>query len=73
MIRYGLFTISGKDGDNAFRLNLTPYIQIYFIMNIENFKLYELALVAEDEGIMLPLVEDLAPKHMSILLKDAVL
>lgn len=48
-------------------------MQIYFVMNVDNLKLYEPTLVAKDAGIILPPVEDLAPEHMSILVKDAVL
>jgi len=35
--------------------------------------LYESILVSEDAGVMLPSVEDLIPKHMSVLSKDVVL
>jgi len=38
---------------------------------VENLKLYEPALVAEDISVMLPSMEDLAPKNMSILVEDA--
>ena len=58
-------------GDNAFWLDLPPYMQIYFVVNVENLKLYEPALVAEDISVMLPSMEDLAPKNMSILVEDA--
>lgn len=41
LIRYGLFTIIEQVGDNAFLLNLPPYIKIYSIVNVENLKLYK--------------------------------
>ena len=40
---------------------------------MENLKLYEPTLVAEDTGVILPSVEDLAPEHMNVLAKDVVL
>lgn len=72
-IRYGPFTIIGQVGDNAFQLDLPPYMQIYSVINVENLKLYELALVAKDTEVILPSVEDLALEHMNVLEEDAVL
>jgi hypothetical protein len=40
-LRYGLFEILEKVGDNAYRLSLPPYMHIYSIVNMENLKLYE--------------------------------
>jgi hypothetical protein len=37
-ICYGPFTILVKSGTNDFRLDIPPYIQIYFVVNIENLK-----------------------------------
>jgi hypothetical protein len=37
-IHYGPFTILEKIGTNAFHLDLTPYMQIYSIVNVENLK-----------------------------------
>ena len=39
-IRYGPFTILDKVGNNAFRLEFPPYVQMYYIVNVENLKLY---------------------------------
>jgi len=72
-LRYGPFKIIDQVGDNDFRLDLPPYMQIYSVVNVENLKLYEPALVAEDTGVILPSVEDLAPEHMNVLAEDAVL
>lgn len=73
LIRYGSFTIIRQIDDNAFLLELPPYMQIYSIMNIKNLKLYEPNLVAHNARIMLPPVEDLAPENMIIMLKDTIL
>ena len=39
-IRYGPFTILDKVGNNDFRLELPPYMQMYSVANMENLKLY---------------------------------
>jgi hypothetical protein len=40
-IRYGPFKILDKIGENAFRLDLPAYMQIYSVVNAENLRLYE--------------------------------
>ena len=37
-IPYGPFTILEKRGTNVFRLYLSPYMQIYSVVNVENLK-----------------------------------
>jgi hypothetical protein len=44
-IRYGPFKIVDKIGNNAFRLDLPPYMQMYAVVNVENLKLYEPPLI----------------------------
>ena len=64
-IRYGPFEILEKIGTNAFRLNLTPYMQIYSVVNVENLKLYEPPMIMDEEIIMqIPSVDDMAPEYM---------
>jgi hypothetical protein len=48
-IRYGPFKIIDKIGNNAFRLDLPPYMQMYAVVNVENLKLYEPSLI-DDHG-----------------------
>jgi hypothetical protein len=48
-IRYGPFKILDKIGNNAFRLDLPPYMQMYAVVNVENLKLYEPPLI-DDQG-----------------------
>ena len=38
-IQYGPFKIIDKIGNNAFRLDLPPYMQMYAVVNVENLKL----------------------------------
>jgi hypothetical protein len=49
LIRYGPFKIVDKIGNNAFRLDLPPYMQMYAVVNVENLKLYEPPLI-DDQG-----------------------
>jgi hypothetical protein len=48
-IRYGPFKILDKIGNNAFHLDLPPYMQMYAFVNVENLKLYEPPLI-DDQG-----------------------
>jgi hypothetical protein len=40
-IRYGPFKILENIGNNAFHLDLPPYMQMYAVVNVENLRLYE--------------------------------
>ena len=44
-ICYGPFKILEKIGNNAFKLDLPPYMQIYYVVNVENFILFEPPLI----------------------------
>ena len=48
-IRYGPFKILEKIGNNEFKLDLPPYMQIYFVVNVENLRLFEPYLI-DDQG-----------------------
>jgi hypothetical protein len=48
-IQYGPFKIIDKIGNNAFCLDLPPYMQMYAVVNVENLKLYEPPLI-DDQG-----------------------
>ncbi|XP_026454491.1 uncharacterized protein LOC113355760 [Papaver somniferum] len=48
-IRYGPFRIVKQFGDNAFQLDLPPYMQMYFVINAEYLKLFEPPLLNEEE------------------------
>ena len=64
-IRYGPFEILEKIGTNAFHLNLSPYMKIYSVVNVENLKLYEPPMILdEDISVQVPSVDDLSPEYM---------
>ena len=49
-IRYGPIEIMEQVSENAFRLNLPKYMNIYSVMNVNNLKFYELSILIEDEA-----------------------
>ena len=57
-IRYGPFKIIKQVGNNAFQLDLPLYMQMYFVVNVDNLRLYEPPLI-DDQGsdIQLPSIE----------------
>ena len=54
-----------KIGNNAFRLDLPSYMQIYIVVNVENLRLYEPPLI-EDQGenVQIPSIEEFSPKYL---------
>ena len=57
-IRYGPFEILEKIVDNAFKLDLPSYMQIYSVVNVENLRLYEPPLVEyQGEHVKIPSIE----------------
>ena len=74
-IRYGLFRIIDQIGDNAFRLDLPPYLGMYSVINVVYLKLFEPPLL-DDEGddkMILPHVEDLWFDREEPLKEDCIL
>ena len=61
-IHYGPFKILEKIGNNAFRLDLPPYMQIYYVVNVENLRLFEPPLI-DDQGehVQLPSIDYFSP------------
>ena len=62
--------------ENAFRLNLLKYMNIYSVVNVEHLKLYEPSMLIEDEeGLdhILWSIDDLAPNTMDELKEDTIL
>ena len=67
-IRYGPFNTMENIGNNAFRLDLPPYMCIYLVLNVENLKLYEPPMIIDlEEDTQIPTVDDLAPEYMNEL------
>jgi hypothetical protein len=62
-----------KVGDNAYILNLPPYMHIYLVVNVENLKLYEPSMLDQEEEKVLPTIEDLEPDAQEELEEDTVL
>ncbi|KAI5335413.1 hypothetical protein L3X38_025546 [Prunus dulcis] len=48
-IHYGPFKIIKQIGDNAFQLELPPYMHMYSVINAENLKLFEPSLLADPD------------------------
>ena len=48
-IHYGPFKILENIGNNAFKLDWPPYMQIYSVVNVENLRLFETLLI-DDQG-----------------------
>jgi len=57
-ICYGPFKILENIGNNAFKLDFPPYMQIYSIVNVENLRLFEPPLI-DDQGehVQLPSID----------------
>lgn len=74
-LRYGPFRILEKIGDNAFKLDLPPYLGMYSVINAEYLKLYEPPMLDDDgdEKVLLPRVEELWFDREDPLLEDCIL
>jgi len=62
--------------ENAFRLNLQKYMNIYLVMNVEHLKLYEPSMLTKDEvgsDQIISSIDDLAPNTMDGLKEDTIL
>ena len=67
-IRYGPFKIIDMIGNNAFRLDLPPYMQMYAVVNVENLKLYEPPLIdVQGEHVQIPSIYDFYPEYLTEL------
>ncbi|KAI5350875.1 hypothetical protein L3X38_003766 [Prunus dulcis] len=62
-------------GDNAFQLELPPYMHMYSVINAENLKLFESCLLDDDpdEDTRLPSVDDLKIEQEDLLQEDCIL
>ncbi|KAK1377226.1 hypothetical protein POM88_033419 [Heracleum sosnowskyi] len=74
-LRYGPFRILDQIGDNAFKLDLPPYLGMYLVINVEYLKLFEPPLLddAEDDKVVLPMVDDLWFDREEPLKTDCIL
>ncbi|KAH9288500.1 hypothetical protein KI387_032617 [Taxus chinensis] len=73
-LRYGPFEILEQVGKNAFRLDLSPYMRMYLVLNVENLHLFEPSMLdQEEEGLLLLSIKALAPDSQLELEEDVVL
>ena len=74
-LRYGPFRILEQMGDNAFKLDLPPYLGMYSVINTEYLQIYELPMLDDDgdEKVLLPCVEELWFDREDPLLENCIL
>jgi hypothetical protein len=73
-IRYGPFKIIDKIGNNAFCLDLPPYMQMYAVVNVENLKLYEPPLIYDQgDHVQIPSIDDFSPEYLTGMQEDTIL
>jgi hypothetical protein len=73
-IRYGPFKIIDKIGNNAFYLDLPPYMQMYAVVNVENLNLYEPPLIDDQgENVQIPSIDDFSLEYLTELHEDTIL
>ena len=65
-IRYGLFKILEKIGENAFRLDLPAYMHIYSVVNADSLRLFGHSLIEDPkEQSQLPAIDDLLLEYVN--------
>ena len=63
-----------KIGNNAFKLDLPPYMQIYFVVNVENLRLFKPPLIYDQgDHVQMPSIDNLSPKYLDELQQDFIL
>jgi len=73
-IRYGPFKIQEKIGNNAFKLDFPPYMQIYYVVNVKNLILFEPPLIVDQgEHVQLPSIDDFSSEYLDELQQDLIL
>lgn len=62
--------------ENAFRLNILAYMNIYLVVNVKHLKLYEPSMFTEEKvgpDQILPSLNDLSPNTMDEIKEDYIL
>jgi hypothetical protein len=63
-----------KIGNNAFHLDLSPYMKMYAVVNVENLRLYEPPLIDDQgENIKSLFIDDFSQEYLSELHEDTIL
>jgi hypothetical protein len=72
--RYGPFKILKKYGDNAFQLDLPPYMSIYSVVNADKLKLFEPSMLDEDgdQPLDLPAMDEMELGQEMPLTEDSI-
>jgi hypothetical protein len=71
---YGPFTILEKSGTNSFRLDLPTYMNIYSVVNVENFKCFGPPMIMDqDEEVSKPSVDEFYLEYMDDLKENTIL
>ncbi|GJR06492.1 hypothetical protein Tco_0529476 [Tanacetum coccineum] len=55
----GQLSSRGKIGENACKLELPTYMELYFVVNVDKLKLFEPSMLDDEPGESLPSVDDL--------------
>ena len=73
-IRCGPFRIVKKIGTNSFHLDIPSYMHMYSFVNVENPKLYEPPMIADEvENLQVPTIDNFVPKYQDEFRKDVIL
>lgn len=73
-IRYGPFKIIENIDNNAFKLDLPSYMQIYSIFNAKNLRLYEPPLIEDQaKNMQVPSIEEFSLEFLDELQQDIIL
>ncbi|GKE35817.1 hypothetical protein Tco_1455139, partial [Tanacetum coccineum] len=71
-IRYGPFRILKKIGENACKLELLAYLELYSVVNVDKLKLFEPSMLDDELGESLPSVNDLVTEQDAVLAEDTI-
>ncbi|GJR27666.1 transposable element [Tanacetum coccineum] len=71
-IRYDPFQILKKIGENACKLELPAYMELYFVVNVDKLKLFDPSMLDDEPGESLPCVDDLVTEKETVLTEDTV-
>ena len=65
ILRYGSFTILDKVRNNVFQIDFPPYKNMYYVVNVDNWKLYEpLMIMDQEENVHVPSVGGFSPEYL---------
>ena len=73
-ICYGPFIILENIGENVFKLDLSSYMQIYYVVNVDSLSFYE-PLLIEDQGeqVQIPSIEYFSSEYLDEIQQGTIL